>query len=231
MNEYEIEELSTLLAGNFWDDLSLLESRVGKNATFSTSFGMEDQLITYWIAQQPERVSIFTLDTGRLFPETYELWQRTMKKYNLSIDAFYPQAEAIERMVSTKGIFSFYDSIDNRKECCHIRKVEPLGRALKGKTIWISGLRAEQSSNRQQLKRIEWDKTHHLLKFYPLLDNSWEEIRAQIHTFGIPYNPLHDKNFISIGCLPCTRAIESGEDSRAGRWWWEDSKKECGLHH
>ena len=154
-----------------------------------------------------------------------------MERFQTPIKVFYPQTEALEIMVSNKGPLSFYESIDNRKECCFIRKVEPLKRALKGKKIWITGIRSEQSGNRQDMPLLEWDEGNQITKFHPILHWKLDEVKAYIRKHNIPYNPLHDKGFVSIGCAPCTRAIKDGEDFRAGRWWWEQNdKKECGLH-
>ncbi len=154
-----------------------------------------------------------------------------MERFQTPIKVFYPQTEALEKMVSNKGPLSFYESIDNRKECCFIRKVEPLKRALKGKKIWITGIRSEQSGNRQDMPLLEWDEGNQITKFHPILHWTLDEVKAYIRKHNIPYNPLHDRGFVSIGCAPCTRAIKDGEDFRAGRWWWEQNdKKECGLH-
>lgn len=197
---------------------------------FSTSLGQEDQAITEIIAKNNLAVEIFTLDTGRLFYETYDLLARTISKYGLDIKTYYPETQSIEEFVRTKGINSFYESVENRKTCCYIRKVIPLKRALKGKKVWITGLRAEQSANRHGMKPIEWDEGNQILKFNPLLHWAMDDLLTYIRENKIPYNPLHDKGFVSIGCAPCTRAIMPGEDARAGRWWWESSQKECGLH-
>lgn len=192
---------------------------------------MEDQLITDWIATNGLQISIFTLDTGRLFPETYSTWEATLKKYPVAIKAYYPDQSAIQDFISQNGPNCFYEGVENRKTCCRIRKVEPLKNALKGYSIWITGIRAAQSQNRESMEKIEWDETNQVYKFHPLLDVGDEALRKLISARQIPYNPLHDKGFVSIGCAPCTRAIKPGEDFRAGRWWWEDqSKKECGLH-
>jgi phosphoadenosine phosphosulfate reductase len=199
--------------------------------TFSTSFSMEDQVITDQISKSTIPVSIFTLDTGRLFPETYSTWSRTLEQYGLTIDAYYPNAEKIQEFVRSYGPNSFYESVDNRKQCCHIRKVEPLRRALAGKAVWITGLRAEHSPNRNDMTILEWDEANQLIKYNPLLRWTTDQVWGYINQHHVPYNSLHDKGFISIGCAPCTRAVRAGEDFRAGRWWWEDqSKKECGLH-
>ncbi len=199
--------------------------------TFSSSFGMEDQVITQMILSNHLNISIFTLDTGRMFYETYSTWSATNERYKTHITPYYPDAEHIADFVSTHGPNAFYESPELRKECCRIRKVEPLNKALKGKKIWVTGLRAAQSSARVDVPQLEWDADHALFKFHPLIKWSTEDVKDYIKQHNIPYNILHDKGFISIGCAPCTRAVKEGEDFRAGRWWWEDSsKKECGLH-
>lgn len=199
--------------------------------TFSTSFSYEDQVITDIIQTNGFPVSLFTLDTGRLFPETYSTWSRTLEFYKTSIKAYYPDASALSDYIETNGPNAFYDSPELRSACCTIRKVVPLKKALSGNAVWITGLRAEHSPARQDLTTIEWDASNQIIKYHPLLNWTTEEVKQYIHQKAIPYNPLHDKGFVSIGCAPCTRAIKPGEDFRAGRWWWEDnSKKECGLH-
>lgn len=208
----------------------IAESFLGK-AIFSTSFGWEDQVISHMIFSNNLPIKVFTLETGRLFPETYYVWNRTLERYNQPIHAFYPQHEAVESLVSTKGPSSFYESVENRKECCFIRKVEPLRRAIAGNDCWITGIRADQSANRDHMDHVEWDDQNKLIKFHPIFEWTLDEVKDYIKEYNIPYNPLHDKGFPSIGCAPCTRAVQPGEDFRAGRWWWEDqSKKECGLH-
>lgn len=199
---------------------------------FSTSFGIEDQVISHAVfSQNLKNIEVFTLDTGRLFPETYAVWDKTQLQYNAKIKAYYPNTTTIENFINDNGINPFYNSTELRKKCCFIRKVEPLNRALEGATLWITGLRAEQSDNRNTLNEIEWDEERQLYKFNPLLHWSTEEVVDYLKQNGVPYNALHDKGFVSIGCAPCTRAIQPGDDFRAGRWWWEDqSKKECGLH-
>lgn len=198
---------------------------------FSTSFGWEDQVITHMIFKNDLPIKVFTLETGRLFPETYYVWNRTMEMYGKSIHAYYPQHEALQQMVNAKGPNSFYESVENRKECCNIRKIEPLKRALNGNKCWITGIRAEQSANRQFMEPVEWDSVNQIIKFHPVYTWTLDEIKEYINVNNIPYNILHDRGFPSIGCAPCTRAVREGEDFRAGRWWWEDqSKKECGLH-
>ncbi|PJZ71161.1 phosphoadenosine phosphosulfate reductase [Leptospira perolatii] len=213
------------------ESLALIDKEFPGTAAFSTSFGLEDQVITHAIYSQNLGIRIFTLDTGRLFNETYELHKRTNGMYGKKIETYYPEREQVEKLVNEKGPDSFYDSVDNRKECCHIRKVVPLNRALKGVELWITGIRSEQSGERGSLPKVELDESRNILKFHPILDWTWEETKAYIAANSIPYNPLHDKGFPSIGCSPCTRAISPGEDFRAGRWWWEnESAKECGLH-
>lgn len=197
---------------------------------FSSSLGQEDQVLTDVIFKNNIPVEIFTIDTGRLFNETYELLDKTTARYKKPIKVYFPEASDVEEFVATKGINSFYESVENRKECCHIRKVIPLNRALKGASVWITGLRADQSNNRKDMPMIEWSEEKQLYKFNPLINWTYEEVMDYIKEFYVPYNTLHDKGFISIGCAPCTRAIEPGEDARAGRWWWETSQKECGLH-
>ena len=227
-----INEIKTTLEGkDILQSLQYLSDKFNGNIVFSTSFGIEDQVITDFIFKNNLPIKVFTLDTGRNFQETYSTWNRTLTKYNRPIDVFYPNTEGVEKLVREKGPNSFYDSVENRKECCYIRKVEPLSRALKNQELWITGIRADESVNRHDMSNLEWDGGHNLIKFHPLFDWTFEEVKQYAQQNGIPYNPLHDKGFVSIGCAPCTRAIGEGEDFRAGRWWWEDaSKKECGLH-
>jgi phosphoadenosine phosphosulfate reductase len=199
--------------------------------TFSTSFSFEDQVITHKILNNQLPISIFTLDTGRLFPETYSVWRATNERYDTHIKAYYPDHSLLENFVAEKGPNSFYESVENRKGCCYIRKVDPLKRALKNNAVWITGLRAEHSADRHDMPQVEWDESNHVIKYHPILHWTTGEVKQYINQNNIPYNPLHDKGFVSIGCAPCTRAIRPGEDFRAGRWWWEDNtKKECGLH-
>lgn len=211
--------------------LKLLVEEYPGQVIFSTSFSYEDQVITHEILSNQLPIKIFTLDTGRLFAETYSVWSSTNATYNTQIKAYYPNQDLLQEFVAEKGPNSFYESVDNRKSCCYIRKVEPLKRALEGNAIWVTGLRAEHSGNRKDLPVIEWDESNQVIKYHPILHWSTEEVKKYIADNRIPYNPLHDKGFVSIGCAPCTRAVRPGEDFRAGRWWWEDaSKKECGLH-
>ncbi len=214
------------------DELLLqLNNQFQGEVIFSTSFSYEDQIVTHKILSAGLPIKIFTLDTGRLFPETYSVWNATNEKYNTHIKAFYPDHTLLQDFVAEKGPNSFYQSVKNRKGCCYTRKVEPLKRALKGNSVWITGLRAEHSIDRHNMPQVEWDETNNVIKYHPLINWSFDEVKKYISENKIPYNPLHDRGFVSIGCAPCTRAIKPGEDFRAGRWWWEDAtKKECGLH-
>lgn len=212
------------------EGLALLSDLFLGRVVFSTSLGQEDQVITHLIASNKLPIKIFSLDTGRLFPETLDLLDITENQYNIKIKVYYPERESLEKLINKMGINGFYHSVENRKSCCHARKVEPLKRALKNNSVWITGLRAEQSPNRSGLQKIEWDEANQIIKYNPILDWSFDRMISYIKENKIPYNPLHEKGFISIGCAPCTRAIQPGEDIRAGRWWWEESKKECGLH-
>jgi len=213
------------------EKLNYLEDAHRGSVIFTTSFGTEDQVITDIIFRNNFNIKVVTLDTGRLFSETYKVYSSTLDKYKKPISVYFPPAEKVEEMVNKKGPFSFYESLENRKECCFIRKVIPLKRALKGNEIWITGLRASQSENRSDLQEFEWDEGNQMIKYNPLLDWSLEQTIDYIKENHVPYNILHDRGFVSIGCEPCTRAIKPGEDFRAGRWWWEqNSGKECGLH-
>ena len=205
--------------------------KLGDKLTFGTSLGAEDQVITQMIASISKEATIFTLDTGRLFAETYDLIDRTTKKYNIKIHPYFPAAKEVEDMVMKHGINLFYNSIDLRHQCCQIRKLNPLKRAMNGKEAWITGLRRSQSITRTTMQIVEWDDNSKKIKINPLINWSEKEVWDYIKAHHIPYNPLHDKGFPSIGCQPCTRAIMEGEDLRAGRWWWENpDTRECGLH-
>jgi phosphoadenosine phosphosulfate reductase len=212
------------------ETLIFLADQFQNKVVFSTSFGQEDQVITALIAEQNLPITIFTLDTGRLFQETYDVFHKTLKKYKIDIETYFPETTAVEELVNQKGPNSFYESVENRKECCFIRKVAPLTKALKGNSVWITGLRAEQSQNRNDLDLFEYDDKFEIIKFNPLLKWTLNEVENYLENNNIPQNELHKKGFLSIGCAPCTRAIAAGEDIRAGRWWWESSQKECGLH-
>lgn len=198
---------------------------------FASSLGAEDMVLTDLILRDALDIEIFSLDTGRLPTETYDLMAEVQKRYGLKLKLYYPRHDLIETWTRTHGINAFYESVELRKACCHIRKVEPLSRALAGKTAWITGQRAQQAATRGSLPLRQFDEANGLEKFNPLADWSEKEIWAYIRSQAVPYNALHDKHYPSIGCAPCTRAISVGEDVRAGRWWWEDPEnKECGLH-
>lgn len=228
-------DIDTLEKFSLDEGLNFIANQFPSKVVFSSSFGQEDQVITHAIfknsvSEGPLAIKVFTLDTGRLFQETYELMDRTRARYKQPIETYFPNTERVQNLVTEKGFNSFYESIENRKECCGIRKIEPLKRALAGAEVWITGLRAEQSDNRNDMKIWEWDGANKVWKYNPLIHWTYEQMLEHIATNRIPDNALHKKGFISIGCLPCTRAIEPGEHPRAGRWWWEESKKECGLH-
>jgi phosphoadenosine phosphosulfate reductase len=227
-----VDLLNKNLSGNtIVETLKFLIKNHSKKVIFTTSFGYEDQVITDIIFKNDFDAKVVTLDTGRLFPETYKVYNSTLDKYKKTISVYFPPTEKVEEMVNKKGPFSFYESLENRKECCFLRKVIPLKRALAGNEIWITGLRASQSENRSDMQSFEWDEGNQIIKYNPLLDWSLEDTIQYIKKNNVPYNILHDKGFVSIGCQPCTRAIKPGEDFRAGRWWWEQSSgKECGLH-
>lgn len=198
--------------------------------TFSTSFGAEDQVLTYFLYRDFPECSFFTLDTGRMFQETYDTYDRTRNKYKIEIVVHTPKSDDLKELYSHQGPNGFYDSVVKRKTCCDTRKIKPLREALSGQSIWITGLRAEQSDNRKELNIVEYDEGFDIVKVHPLLFWSWEKVLAFADENGVPVNPLHKKGFPSIGCAPCTRRVEVGENFRDGRWWWESSSKECGLH-
>ncbi|MCT4581339.1 MAG: phosphoadenylyl-sulfate reductase [Flavobacteriales bacterium] len=232
MNKDTIEKISNQIESlSAVDTLKYIAEKHNGLAVFSTSFGQEDQVITDMILSNNIPIKIFTLDTGRMFEDTYRVMQRTNEKYQTKIAVYFPESSAVEKLYQEKGAYSFYESVENRKECCFIRKVTPLRRALSGNQAWITGLRAQQSQNRNSLAKAQYDENFDLLKVNPLINWSLEEVNQYLKAHNVPQNALHSKGFISIGCSPCTRAIKEGEDIRAGRWWWEDtSKKECGLH-
>ena len=202
-------------------------------ATLASSLGAEDMVLTDLVAKHAPGISIFSLDTGRLNPETYDLLAKAQAIYGgtVSMHVFYPQPDALQQYVESNGINAFYQSVDLRKQCCGIRKVDPLKRALAGKKAWITGMRRQQAATRADMPVEEFDTDHGLTKFNPLAGWTEKEVWEYLRSNGVPYNALHDKHYPSIGCAPCTRAISAGEDIRAGRWWWEDEAgKECGLH-
>jgi phosphoadenosine phosphosulfate reductase len=230
--ELNTTELRKLVGGkSIEESLKILVSLFPDKILLTTSFGIEDQVITHFVFVNNLPIEIATIDTGRLFPETYDVFNKTIKKYQRKIKVYFPDHEAVESMVTEKGPYSFYLSKENRLECCSLRKVIPLNRALTGKEMWISGIRAGQSENRGKMDWLEYDEEKKLFKYYPLFNWSFEEVKNFIKDNDVPYNVLHDKNFVSIGCEPCTRAVKPGEDFRSGRWWWETDKlKECGCH-
>lgn len=201
------------------------------NVAFASSLGAEDMVVADAIFTAALPIAVFTLDTGRLPRETLDLMERMRSRYSRGVDIFQPDADEVARYVSAHGVNAFYESVELRKSCCHIRKVEPLKRALTGRDAWVTGLRRAQAITRTELPLREFDAAHGLVKFNPLADWSEEEVWAYIRDREVPYNALHDRGYPSIGCDPCTRAIRPGEDIRAGRWWWESrDSKECGIH-
>jgi phosphoadenosine phosphosulfate reductase len=229
-----IRNLSTKAKGLSAEDVIKLAHReFDSRVNFASSLGEEDQVITDMIARVAPQIEVFTLDTGRLYQETYNLLNLTQTKYpKLNYKIYFPDTKAVEEMVKGKGINLFYESIDNRKLCCGIRKVEPLRRALANVDAWITGLRREQAVTRSTLEVFEWDEVNQKIKINPLADWTLAQVHEYIKKHNVDVNPLHAQGFISIGCAPCTRAIKPGEDIRAGRWWWETpDQKECGLHN
>ena len=232
MNHQEIDSLNNkLLDASAEQIVQTMVDLFKDDIRLASSLGLEDQVLTHMVLNARPSTPIFILDTGRLNQETYEVMQRTMSTYKMTYEVYFPKSESVESMISKKGPNSFYDSIENRKECCNIRKVEPLSRALSECKAWFTGLRRAQSITRQQLPVVEWDSDHNIVKVNPLAMWSQTDVTDYISAHSIPYNVLHDKGFPSIGCEPCTRAIEPGDDIRSGRWWWETpDQKECGLH-
>ena len=224
------EEIQNLENLSLTDSLKKICEIFPEGVVFSTSLGQEDQVITDAIFKNNLPIKVFTLDTGRLFYEHYELLAKNNAKYKTKTEVYFPDAADVEKYVNEKGINAFYYSVENRKECCYIRKVKPLNRALEGAKVWITGLRAEQSENREKMPMIEFDEQKNLYKFNPLIHWTYEDVLKYIEENQVQDLPLHKQGYISIGCKCCTRSIAEGEDPRAGRWWWEDSKKECGLH-
>lgn len=202
------------------------------NLSIASSFGAEDVVLIHLATMIHPKPKVFFLDTGRLHSETYQTVDKIKKKYNIELEIYFPEKEEVEKLVKEKGFFSFYESIENRKECCYIRKVKPLKRALKNLDGWITGLRRDQAITRQNIMPFELDiENGNIIKINPLFNWGLDSLWTFIKLYKIPYNPLHDKNFPSIGCEPCTRAVEPGQDIRSGRWWWENPEhKECGLH-
>ena len=211
--------------------LAWASDRFGTSVTIASSLGAEDQVLAHMVSRMERPIAIFTLDTGRMFNESYDLLERTRRELGVPIVPFFPDAAQVEEMVREEGVNLFYRSIELRKRCCGVRKVEPLRRALAGKLAWITGLRRSQSVTRAALAPVEWDAQNGLLKISPLASWSEDEVWGYIRAHRVPYNALHDRGFPSIGCAPCTRAVEPGADPRSGRWWWEQPEhRECGLH-
>lgn len=202
-----------------------------KNVTYANSLGSESMVLTDLIWSEVPEIEVFSIDTGRLFPETYDLIERIQRKYDRKLHLYYPEGAKVEGWVAKNGINGFRDGLEERRGCCHIRKVEPFRRALQGKTAWVTGIRKGQSASRALAAPVEWDSEYGLHKISPLLEWSEKDVWAYIRKLRLPYNSLHDSGFPSIGCAPCTRAVQPGEDERSGRWWWERSEsRECGLH-
>lgn len=225
-------ELNQKLQGASAEEIMATALRTfGQGIALSSSLSIEDQALTDIAVKIDPKVRIFTLDTGRLFPETYQLIDKTAMHYGISIATYFPKHEDVEQMVRAEGINLFYNSIESRHRCCQVRKLEPLSRAFAGCDAWICGLRRQQSVTRHDMQAVEWDAMHGLVKVNPLIDWSEEQVWAYIREHHVPYNKLHDKGFPSIGCEPCTRAVKPGDDIRSGRWWWESpDHRECGLH-
>lgn len=228
----EIDQLNTLFDGKSPEEiLAYFLPKYGSRIALASSLGLEDQVLTDLILKTDKNARIFTIDTGRLFPETYSLIDKTNLKYGIKIEVYFPKNEPVEKYVLNNGINGFYESVEKRKQCCGVRKIEPLLRALSTLDVWICGLRQEQSVTRTGVQAVEWDEANNLIKVNPLVHWTEEQVWKYIKENHVPYNVLHDKNFPSIGCQPCTRAVAAGEDIRAGRWWWENPEhKECGLH-
>ena len=213
------------------DRLRAITESISGRIVLTTSFGMEAQLMAHHIFTEKLPIEVVTIDTGRLFPETHKVWQETEERYGVRIRAAHPEAAEISDLIADQGINGFYYSKDARQACCDVRKVHPLNTALAGASAWIVGLRADQSRHRSSVRLASWDSHHQLVKLAPLFDWTSEEVAAECESLGIPVNALHAQGFASIGCAPCTRAVQPGEDERSGRWWWEaDDTKECGLH-
>ena len=232
MTQQRIEELNARFAAAQPEEvLAWFAAEYGGRMALASSLGLEDQVLTDMLCRTVGHPRIFTLDTGRLFPETYSLIDRTNMHYGIKIDVYFPRHEAVEQLVSECGMNCFYESIELRKRCCGVRKLEPLARAFEGLDVWVCGLRREQSVTREGMRLIEWDEAHGLIKLNPLIGWHESDVKEYVRRHDVPYNKLHDCGFPSIGCQPCTRAVKEGEDIRAGRWWWESpDHRECGLH-
>lgn len=231
----DVTKLNERLQGKSAEEIIayFIENYSGKIG-LASSLSIEDQVLTDMVQgvdPRNERCKVFTLDTGRLFAETYSLIEKTNMHYNMKVEVMFPDHRLVEEMVARDGVNLFYVSVEKRRECCHIRKIEPLKRAFEGLEVWICGLRHEQSVTRADMQVVEWDKGNGMIKINPLIDWSEQQTWDYIKSRGVPYNVLHDRGFPSIGCQPCTRVVKDGEDIRAGRWWWENpEQRECGLH-
>ena len=215
---------------DLYELFSLVEDHKLGKMCFSTSLGQEDQVLTDFIFKNNLPINVFTIDTGRLFQESYNVLSSTQNKYNKPIQTFFPNDKEVEELVNKQGINGFYDSVQNRKDCCAVRKIHPLKRALQSYDVWVTGLRSEQSANRSGFEILTYDTQFEIIKFNPLIQWSFLEVLDYLESNNVPQNSLHKQGYTSIGCEPCTRAIKQNEDPRAGRWWWETSHKECGLH-
>lgn len=225
------EVISPISGAGVADRLRSLRERVDGRLVFTTSFGTEDQLIVHHVFSQKLPIEVVTLDTGRLFPATYTLWQETEERYGARIRSYHPDAHGLAAVIADAGINGFHHTKAARLACCEVRKVEPLSRALTGAAGWVTGLRAEQSGQRAAVPLVSWDPDRRLVKLAPLHDWTREQVAAECAALGVPVSVLHADGYLSIGCQPCTRAVRQGEPERAGRWWWEsDEAKECGLH-
>ncbi|MFN5855718.1 MAG: phosphoadenylyl-sulfate reductase, partial [Pseudanabaenaceae cyanobacterium] len=227
----EIDSAAAQLEGKSPQEILTWALANYSNISLASSFGAEDVVLIDMLSKIRPDAQVFTLDTGRLNNETYAVIEAVQRKYpQIKLRIMFPDNATVETMVQEAGINLFYDSVENRKRCCFVRKVEPLNRALVGLDAWITGLRRDQTANRSEMRVVEMDAPRGVAKVNPLIDWSNEQVWEYIRTNGVPYNALHDQNFPSIGCAPCTRAVQPGEDLRAGRWWWESSNQECGLH-
>ena len=216
---------------DLFERVATIRSHISGRIVFTTSFGLEDQAIAHAIFSQALAIDVATLDTGRLFPETHEVWAETERRYDTRILAFAPEHASVEALIARQGIDGLRSSVAARLDCCAIRKVAPLARILDGSAAWVTGIRADQSADRARLLPASFDEGRRLIKVNPLFDWTRERTFDFVRAHRIPYNGLHDRGFLSIGCAPCTRAVSPGESERAGRWWWEQAeKKECGLH-
>lgn len=231
MTDLVLRLATRLDAANPAAALAAFRREMDGHLVLTTSFGVEDQALTHLVLSQGLDIDIVTIDTGRLFPETYDVWEATERRYGVRIGAIYPEAGEVETLVARQGINGFRDSVAARKACCHARKVAPLGRLLSGASGWVTGLRADQSAARGGAPLVAWDEGLELVKLSPLIAWSRSEVMAFVAAHDIPVSPLHARGFLTIGCAPCTRAVSAGESERSGRWWWEDEdRKECGLH-